>query len=102
MHVVVRPSAPELAPFVDWLGYFAAELPHRQEVALPTGAMQLLVPLRTRQPRQADRQRVACLPGAALQGQCARPALIDTADQRAIAYVAFKPAGAAPFLAVPA
>jgi AraC-like DNA-binding protein len=103
MHMAARPSAPELAPFVDWIGYFAADLPHGREVALPTGATQLLIPLVEPHRRQVpDREPVERLPGAALQGPYDRPVLIDTADQRAIAYVAFHAAGAAPFLTAPA
>jgi AraC-like DNA-binding protein len=43
--LVVRPSSPELAPFVRSLGYYAGELPHARERVLPSGEMSLLVNL---------------------------------------------------------
>jgi AraC-like DNA-binding protein len=102
--VVIRPSSPALAPFVSWLGYTRGRFPHNRELALPSGTMQLLVNL--------DRDEFHCYGvdggsdqhtgGAALQGPYGRPALIDPAEQRAIAWVGFRVGGAFPFFRVPA
>jgi len=87
-----------LAPFVASMGYLEGRFPHGRERVLPTGTVQLLVNL----DRDALHSAPDGLPpirtgGAALQGPSARPAVVDTADQRAILWVAFRPGGAAPF-----
>ncbi len=93
-----RPWSPALAPFVSALGVFVGDFPHRREIALPTGGMQLLVNL------DADRLHMVRdghphdVPGAALHGASDRPVVIDPAEQRAIVWVAFRPGGAYPFL----
>jgi AraC-like DNA-binding protein len=94
----MRPISPALAPFIASMGYLEGRFPHGHERALPTGTVQLLVNL--------DRDALYSAPdglppvhtgGAALQGPSTRPAVVDTADQRAIVWVAFRPGGAAPF-----
>jgi AraC-like DNA-binding protein len=94
----VRPLSPALAPFVASIGYLEGRFPHGRERVLPTGTAQLLVNL--------DRDALHFAPhglplvrvgGAALQAPNTRPAVVDTADQRAIVWVAFRPGGAAPF-----
>lgn len=93
MRVVHRPpSSPVLAPLVGSLGYFEGRFPHAAEMALPTGAMQLLVSVDPDEPHF----------GAALQGPYAGPAVIDPAQQRAVVWVAFRAGGAYPFFAPPA
>jgi AraC-like DNA-binding protein len=102
---VVREPSPALASFVASLWYFEGDLPHRRELILPTGAMQLLVNLHEDETRayEADGHRVvARTRGAALCGAFARPFGIDTAEQRRIVGVTFRPGGAYPFLAVAA
>ncbi|MGN9906541.1 helix-turn-helix domain-containing protein [Phytohabitans sp. LJ34] len=89
---------PALAPFIASMGYLEGRFPHGRERVLPTGTVQLLVNL----DRDALHSAPDGLPpvrtgGAALQGATARPAVVDTADQRAIVWVAFRPGGAAPF-----
>jgi AraC-like DNA-binding protein len=94
----MRPRSPALAPFIASMGYLEGRFAHGLERALPTGTVQLLVNL--------DRDALYSAPeglapvrtgGAALQGPSTRPAVVDTADQRAIVWVAFRPGGAAPF-----
>jgi AraC-like DNA-binding protein len=89
---------PALAPHIASMGYLEGRFPHGRERVLPTGTVQLLFNL--------DRDVLHSAPdglppirtgGAALQGPSARPAVVDTADQRAILWVAFRPGGAAPF-----
>jgi AraC-like DNA-binding protein len=89
---------PALAPFVASMGYLEGRFPHGRERVLPTGTVQLLVNL--------DRDALHCAPdglppvrtgGAALLGPSTRSAVVDTADQRAILWVEFRPGGAAPF-----
>lgn len=94
----MRPRSPALAPFVASMGYLEGRFPHGRERVLPTGTAQLLVNL----DRDALYSAADGLPpirtgGAALQGPSARPAVVDTADQRAIVWVSFRPGGAAPF-----
>ncbi|MEV1330395.1 helix-turn-helix domain-containing protein [Micromonospora costi] len=99
MNVVhFRPRSPALAPFISSMGYLEGTFPHRRERVLPTGTAQLLVNLG----RDALHSAPDGLPptrtgGAALQGPRTRSAVADTADQRAILWVAFRPGGAAPF-----
>jgi AraC-like DNA-binding protein len=90
---------------VESLWYFRGEFPHQRERVLPTGNLQLLVNLYEDELRSyygagyVDLQRSA---GAALCGAHARHFGIDTAEQRAIVGVSFKPGGAFPFFAAPA
>ncbi len=97
------PRSPALAPFISSMGYLEGQLPHGRERVLPTGTAQLLVNL--------DRDVLRAAPdglaptrtgGAALQGPHTRSVLVDTADQRAILWVDFRPGGAAPFFPGPA
>ncbi|MFF7718117.1 helix-turn-helix domain-containing protein [Streptomyces luteogriseus] len=100
--LVARPSLPVLAPLIGAMGYTEGRFAHSAELALPTGAAQLLVnldqdALSTSPPGGADRRTR----GAAVQGPFSEPAVIDPAQQRAVLWVAFRPAGARPFLTVP-
>lgn len=98
---LTRPPAPALAPFVESLWYCTTSPPYHLERALPTGGMQILVNLHADELASYRADRVDRVAGAALQGASARPALIDTAHQRAIAGVAFRPGGAYPFFEAP-
>jgi AraC-like DNA-binding protein len=102
--VVVRPAAPQLAEVVSSVGYLEASFPHERELAMPSGTMQLLVNLDRDQlcvyaPDSSAVQRVG---GVAIHGPYGRPALIDSAEQRRVAWVAFRLGGAHPFLPAPA
>ena len=88
---------PLLTPFVAGLGYVEGGAERGWEVVLPSGTMQILVNL------DADlllsvREKMQQTRGAALQGPSFTPALIDLRHQRAIAWIAFRPGGAWPFL----
>jgi AraC-like DNA-binding protein len=94
----MRPRSPALAPFISSIGYLEGRFPHGRERVLPTGTAQLLVNL----DRDALHSAPDGLPpvrtgGAALQGPHTRSAVAETADQRAILWVEFRPGGAAPF-----
>ncbi|WP_369195175.1 helix-turn-helix domain-containing protein [Streptomyces djakartensis] len=102
LSLTVRPSAPALAPLIGAMGYTEARFAHAAELALPTGGAQLLVNL--------DRDALTSTPlrgagrstgGAAVHGPSTGPAVIDPAQQSAVVWVAFRPAGLSPFLAVP-
>ncbi|NDU72261.1 helix-turn-helix domain-containing protein [Actinomadura sp. DSM 109109] len=90
MQVSRGPTHPALEPFVAGLGYSESHGPSVREVSIPTGCAQLFVNL------HADAFTGAA-GGAAVLGAASRPSVIDTADQRAIVWVAFKPGGAFPF-----
>lgn len=101
MQLVVPPSSPALAPFVESLWYFEGVQPPGRELVLPSGAMQLLVNLHADELRTYEGAEVRRLSGAALQGARCTAGVIDTTDQRAIVGVAFKPGGAYPFSTIP-
>ncbi|GGX04531.1 helix-turn-helix domain-containing protein [Streptomyces lomondensis] len=100
--LTVRPSAPALLPLIGALGYAAGRFGHSAELALPTGGAQLLVNLDgdalSSSPLRGAERRTR---GAAVQGPYSEPAVIDPAQQRAVVWVAFRPAGAYPFLTAP-
>lgn len=79
------------------VGYFEGRLSHRRELVLPTGGSQLLVNL------DADRLHAgdAVVSGAALKGPDSAPSVVDTADQRAVLWVAFSPGCAAQYFDLP-
>lgn len=90
MQVSRGPTHPALRPFVAGLGYAEVRGPAVRERSIPNGCAQLLVNL------HADAFSEGA-GGAAFLGVTAEPSVIDTVDQRAIAWVAFKPGGAFPF-----
>jgi AraC-like DNA-binding protein len=99
------PAALVLRPFIESLWHFTGDLAHSRERMLPSGRMQLLINLDQDQlssyhgPDYRDRAVIA---GAGLSGAYAEHFAIDTADQRAIVGVSFRPGGAYPFFAAPA
>ncbi|WP_338783972.1 AraC family transcriptional regulator [Streptomyces sp. DG1A-41] len=95
--LTVRPSAPALAPLIGALGCAEGRFAHSAELSLPTGGAQLLVNLDGDALGTSDRRTR----GAALQGPYTEPAVIDPAQQRAVVWVAFRPAGAYPFIPTP-
>ncbi|MFH9013319.1 helix-turn-helix domain-containing protein [Streptomyces sp. NPDC017943] len=102
LSLTVRPSAPALALLIGAMGYAATRFAHTAELALPTGGAQLLVNLDrdalTSTPLRCARRST---PGAAVLGPFTGPAVIDPAQQAAVVWVAFRPAGPGPFLPVP-
>jgi AraC-like DNA-binding protein len=105
MRMIVRRPPPALAPFVANLWYYESDLPQGRERILPTGTMALLVNLDEDQLRSWHGEGYATLDrvgGAALCGAFERHFAIDTAEQRAIMGVSFRPGGTTPFFAPPA
>ncbi|MBX9365509.1 helix-turn-helix domain-containing protein [Streptomyces massasporeus] len=100
--LTMRPSAPALGAVIGAMGYVEGRFAHSAELALPTGGAQLLVNLDgdalSSSPLKGAPRRTG---GAALHGPYTEPAVIDPAQQRAVLWVAFRPAGAHPFLDVP-
>jgi AraC-like DNA-binding protein len=99
---VLGQIAPALAPFVASIGYGEGRLRHGKELAMPTGSVQLLVNLDRDELHSypalgAEPIEMQCTGGAALQGPFSNPAIIDTADQRRIIWVAFRAGGSYPF-----
>ena len=102
-YVVHQPSA-ALAPFVQSMWLFEAELAHARERVLPNGRMQLLVNLdedELRAWRGDGLDRLQTVSGAALTSVSDEPFAIDTAEQRRIVGATFHPGGAAAFFDVP-
>jgi AraC-like DNA-binding protein len=105
---VVLAPPPALAPFVAQLWHFEAPtggFAHDRERVLPTGMMQLLVNLHEDELRSYhgdDLQQLRRTRGATIGGVYAGHFAIDTAEQRSILGVSFKPGGARPFFAAPA
>jgi AraC-like DNA-binding protein len=106
MALVVRPRAAVLAPFVRSIAFYAAEVPVlRRERNLPSGDTDLLVNLDEDELRTYDGPEFATVRrvgGAAMAGARTTYSVIDTAEQRHVAMVNFRPGGAAPFFAMPA
>lgn len=105
MTMLVRPPAPVLAPFVASLGYYTADRPAAREIRVPDGCMQLVINLAADRTRWYDGPGYAhehTARGAVLCGALPRPVGLNTADQRAVICVAFRPGGARPFFAPPA
>ena len=105
MRSVTRAPHPALAPFVAALGYGGGEFPHDREVRVPTGCLQLVVNLHEDRLRWYDGPGYRTghhTTGAALCGATSGPVGIDTADQRRVLWVAFRPGGGYPFFAPPA
>ena len=103
--VMLRPSEPALAPFVESLWHFTSDWSHARERILPTGTMQLLVNLYEDELRLytgADCSKLESMRGVAISGAYAHPFGIDTREQRCVMGVAFRPGGAAPFFREPA
>ncbi len=101
----MRTPSPALAEFVESLWWFTGELAHARERIVPDGAMGLLVNLDEDELRSYHGDELASVErvtGAALCGAWGHSFGIDTAEQRCIAGVSFKPGGAAPFFHAPA
>jgi len=87
-----------------WYGAGAAG-PHSRERLLPDGSMELVINLSEDEVRVYDRldhRKFEKLRGAAIVGPHSEFFVIDTAEQRNVMGVHFKPGGAFPFLPLPA
>jgi AraC-like DNA-binding protein len=87
-----------------WYGDGPAR-PHYRERLLPDGSMELVINLSEDEVRVYDRldhRKFEKLRGAALVGPHSEFFVIDTAEQRNVMGVHFKPGGAFPFLPLPA
>jgi AraC-like DNA-binding protein len=95
-----RPSPP-LGDFVEMLWIWrGATQPHAFERLLPTGTVELVINLRDDESRVYDREdqrRFQILPGAILVGPQSEYFVIDTAEQREVMGVHFRPGGVFPF-----
>ncbi|HLL26000.1 MAG TPA: AraC family transcriptional regulator [Kofleriaceae bacterium] len=104
MDLVSRPPTTALAPFVESLWRVRGHWGHSYERILPTGTMKLLVNLHDDEMRAYPGEHcttVHRLGGAILCGAHTKVFAIDTAEQRDIIGVDFRPGGAFPFFAVP-
>lgn len=101
---VHRPGWP-LAPFVQGIWCWSDDLPDARERRLPTGEMQLVVNLAEDELRWydgPDLDRPGRTHGAGLCSALSGPVGIDTAEQRHVLGVSFRPGGTLPFFGPPA
>jgi AraC-like DNA-binding protein len=99
----VRPNALALRPFIRSLSFQESALPPAFERMLPTGQVHLLVNAFEDEFRLYDTAgRLAVRTGGSvLLGARAKPAIIDTREQRALIRIDFKLGGAAAFFRAP-
>lgn len=105
LHRTHTPASP-LADFIEdfWL-YDEYEPRHLKERILPSGTVELVINLRDNELRIYDRARPGVCErrsGAIVSGAYDRFFVIDTAEEASLLGVHFKPAGAFPFLGLPA
>jgi len=95
-----------LAEHIQQLWFYDGYVkPHARERLLPDGSMELVINLsedETRVWNRRDLSRYDRLEGAALIGPQSGYFVIDTAEQRTVMGVHFRPGGAFPFLPLPA
>jgi AraC-like DNA-binding protein len=97
---------PPLSDFVESLWHYDGyEPPHAEELVLPSGTVEVIIslrsePLRLRSPKDPGAPR--SFHGAAVSGVQSSFCVIDTAPQRDIMGIHFRPGGAAALLGVPA
>ncbi|MFK7984937.1 MAG: DUF6597 domain-containing transcriptional factor [Sandaracinaceae bacterium] len=96
-----RPRHPGLAPFVSWIFYAEGQPAHRLERIMPSGTAQLLVNLAEDALRTVETTPVRRCGGVGVSGPYTESFVIETAMQRRVAGVAFRPGGAAPFFDAP-
>jgi AraC-like DNA-binding protein len=98
--------APPLCRFVELLWYYeGAARPHAKERILPDGSMGLVVNLNQDEIRVYDPRRIECFMkfrGASVSGPRSEFSVIDTAEQKHVMGVHFKPGGGFPFFHLPA
>jgi len=97
---------PPLSDFVELLWLYAGySQAHDKERLLPNGCMELVINLREDQARVYDRRDTSQFQttrGAILVGVQSEFFVLDTAEQRSVIGVHFKPGGAFPFFNLPA
>ena len=97
---------PPLSQFVNILwAYEGYTQPHAKERILPSGEMEIVINLAEDQARVYDREdteRCWTFRGALLSGAHSEYQVIDTAEQKSVIGVHFRPGGAFPFLTMPA
>jgi AraC-like DNA-binding protein len=100
---VLTPRSTRLAPSVSAVAYYEGALPPGRERVLPTGATEIMINLVEDEFRTYDGTGDVThrAPGAILRGPTGRFSVIDTAEQRAVISVSFRPGGAAALLPVP-
>jgi AraC-like DNA-binding protein len=106
MEFRTQAPAPPLSHLVEVLWYSDGPAgPHARERLLPDGSMELVINLSEDQVRVYDRldhSKFEKLRGAVIIGPHSEFFVIDTAEQRRVIGVHFKPGGAFPFLRLPA
>lgn len=106
MEFYTQTPGPPLSNLIEvlWYGDGPAQ-PHHRERLLPDGSMELVINLSEDEVRVYDRldyRKFEKLRGAALVGPHSEFFVIDTAEQRNVMGVHFRPGGAFPFLRLPA
>lgn len=102
---MVKAPSPALAACVAQLIYYQTQLPDVRELVLPTGRTTLIVNLAENETRWYDGDGFATTHargGTVLVNAFSGPLGVDTAEQCAGVYVAFRPGGAYPFFPPPA
>src|SRR5271157_1328093 len=106
--MVIRTHIPHspLSDFVDLFWLFEGPQPsHAKERVLPSGTMQIVINLHEDMLRVYERRstdRFQSFRGSMLSGAQSEAVVIDTASQRSLMGIHFKPGGAFPFLRLPA
>src|SRR5579872_5305408 len=103
-HLMYRPGWP-LSDFVDVFWYYDGYTqPHAKERIMPDGSMQVVINLHEDEIRIYDPEnpgRFERYGGSAFCGPRSRFEVIDTAGQRSVIGIQFRPGGAANFLRMP-
>jgi AraC-like DNA-binding protein len=105
LHVSYTPVSPLLDFVEDFWLYDGYTQPHFKERILPSGTIELVINLRDSELRIYDAtppERCSRFSGALVSGAYGGFFVIDTAEEVSIMGVHFKPAGAFPFLGLPA
>ena len=106
MRYALRRPEGRLAPFVQLLWFYEGYArPHPRERLLPDGSGELIINLSEDEVRVWDRRdlsRCRRLDGAVLVGPHSEYFVIDTAGQRSVLGVHFRPGGTYPFFGLPA
>ena len=103
-HVIARPRSLALRPFISSLHYHESEFGMAVERILPNAQAHLMINLEQDEFRTyggADFRTMHRTSGAVLAGPHGRFTGIDTAEQRNLVAVEFKPGGAAAFMRMP-
>jgi AraC-like DNA-binding protein len=97
---------PPLSQFVELIWYYRNHpLPHAKERTMPDGCCSLIINLQEDETRIYDPENASVVTrsnGSGLSGPQTKCFAIDTEEQRWVLGVSFRPAGAIPFLKLPA